>query len=253
MTQKIHIKDVTTKDESKHQSINNMPEYNPKAVPQYLKSVYNWAYLDPKSIKRLDHQWIVWVLLFLNAGRLMNRYLDQVEPGMKVWQVAHVYGTLVQKVAKKCGESGEFHLTDCTPGQLSQAYAKLAPFKNSHITQSDAADFDHPETFDLVCSFMLLHEVPSDKKRAVVDRMLQNMKPGGKAIFVDYHKPKWYWQPFRAILQLVNRTLEPFSNEIWENEIESFATHKAQYHWQKESIFGGVYQCVIATKKSQQD
>ena len=38
----------------------------------------------------------------------MNRYLDLIEPGMRVWQVAHVYGSLVVDVAKKVGKDGTF-------------------------------------------------------------------------------------------------------------------------------------------------
>ncbi len=235
---------------------NNKQAINPKTsndyyenVPDYLKDTYDWAYVDPKCVKRLDHDFIVWPLLFFNAGRLMNRYLNLIEPGMKVWQVAHVYGSLVSDVAKKVGEDGEFHLTDCTPAQLEQAHLKLDGFANTKIIQSDAAVYDPEEKFDLVCNFMLLHEVPTEKKRQIVDRMLNNVKDDGKVVFVDYHQPKKYWQPFRAILQLVNHYLEPFSNELWENDIETFATRRDEFDWHKETIFGGVYQCVIATRK----
>lgn len=217
-------------------------------VPDYLVDTYDWAYVNPKCVRCLDHDAVVWILLFLNAGRLMNRYLDRIQPGMKVWQVAHVYGSLVSDVAKKVGDQGEFHLTDCTPAQLERAHLKLDQYSNSKIIQSDAADYDETG-FDVVCSFMLLHEVPSEKKRAVVDRMLNNVKEDGQVIFVDYHNPKKYWQPFRTILQLVNHYLEPYSKELWENEIETFATRRDEFDWHKETIFGGVYQCVIATRK----
>ena len=52
-----------------------------------------------------------------------------------------------------------------------------------------------------------------------------------------------------VILQLVNYYLEPFSNALWKNEIQSYASRKDEFNWQKETIFGGVYQCVIATRK----
>lgn len=34
-----------------------------------------------------------------------------------------------------------------------------------------------------------------------------------------------------------------------ENDIETFATRGDEFDWHKETIFGGVYQCVIATRK----
>ena len=237
----------------KHQEIS--PQQNISSthkndqVPDYLKDTYNWAYVNPRCSKCLDHDAVVWGLLFLNAGRLMNRYLDRIEPGMRVWQVAHVYGSLIIDVAKKVGDDGEFHLTDCTPVQLELAEKKLAGFANSKVINSDAAEYQADQPFDLVCSFMLLHEIPDDLKAKVVDRMLDNVAENGTVMFVDYHQPKKYWQPFRAILQLVNYYLEPFSNALWENEIQSYARRKDEFNWQKETIFGGVYQCVIATRK----
>ena len=218
-------------------------------VPDYLKEVYDWAYVNPKYVRFLDHDATVWSLLFLNAGRLMNRYLDLIEPGMRVWQVAHVYGSLVVDVANKVGKDGTFHLTDCTPVQLEQAHRKLDVFSQARVIASDAALYQADQHFDVVCSFMLLHEVPEDMKHKIVDRMLDNVTEDGKVIFVDYHNPKKYWQPFRTILQLVNYYLEPFSNALWKNEIQSYASRKDEFDWQKETIFGGVYQCVIATRK----
>lgn len=218
-------------------------------VPDYLTDVYDWAYVNPQCVKRLDHDYIVWPLLFFNAGRLMARYLNLIQPGMRVWQVAHVYGSLVEDVAKKVGDSGAFHLTDCTPAQLERAHIKLDRYANTKIINSDASLYYADQPFDLVCSFMLLHEVPEDLKTKIVDRMLESLTDNGIAIFVDYHNPKAYFQPFRGILQLVNRYLEPFANDLWLNEIESYATHKDQFDWKKETIFGGVYQSVIVTRK----
>ena len=41
-------------------------------------------------------------------------------------------------------------------------------------------------------SFLLLHEVPDETKKAVINRILKSVKVGGKAIFIEYHKAKWY-------------------------------------------------------------
>lgn len=49
------------------------------AIPHYLSETYNWAYINPTSVKFLDNDAIVWSLLFLNAGRLMNRYLKAIQ------------------------------------------------------------------------------------------------------------------------------------------------------------------------------
>lgn len=48
--------------------------------------------------------------------------------------------------------------------------------------------------FTLSLSFLLLHEVPDDTKRKVIDRIMMSVPVGGKAIFIEYHKPAWYRQ-----------------------------------------------------------
>lgn len=217
-------------------------------VPAYMTEVYDWAYVDPSWVRWLDHNIVVKTLLFCNDRRLMKRYLDRVQNGMRVWQVAHVYGDLVQLVAEKVGPEGRFDLTDITPVQIAHAHSKLDAIPQAHIIQQDAALHHAEQPYDLVCSFMLLHEVPEDWKRRVVDNMLANVSEKGEVIFVDYHRPA-IWHPVRYILQLVNRWLEPFANALWQRDIREYASHADDYHWSKETLFGGVYQTVRVTRK----
>src|SRR5574338_744796 len=91
-----------------------------EGVPDYLVDVYDWAYVDPTWAAWLDRRMVVRVLLFGNDVRLMRLYLDEIRPGLKVWQVAHVYGDLVQRAAARVGPAGDFHLTDVTPIQRSE-------------------------------------------------------------------------------------------------------------------------------------
>ncbi|WP_373975647.1 rhodoquinone biosynthesis methyltransferase RquA [Chitinibacter sp. SCUT-21] len=225
----------------------NDPYY--EGVPEYMTEVYDWAYVDPNWVKALDRNIVVKVLLFLNDQRLMRRYLRHIEPGQRVWQLAHVYGDLVQRAAEKVGPHGAFHLTDVTPIQIEHGSKKLKDMPWAKVIRSDAADFAAEGSYDVICSFFLLHEVPDAKKREIVDHMLAQVPVGGKAIFVDYHNPK-RWQPIRYILKVVNHYLEPFANALWENEISSYATNAEQFNWQKETIFAGVYQAVVVTRKS---
>ena len=78
-----------------HSSLAIDPYYD--GVPTYMTEVYDWAYVDPKWVRALDHNWVVRVLLFLNDQRLMRAYLNEIKPGMRVWQLAHVYGDLVTR------------------------------------------------------------------------------------------------------------------------------------------------------------
>ncbi|TDR76656.1 rhodoquinone biosynthesis methyltransferase RquA [Paludibacterium purpuratum] len=212
-------------------------------VPDYMTEVYDWAYVNPRHAALLDRNLVVRVLLFGNDRRLMRAYLERVRPGMRVWQVAHVYGDLVQRVAHKVGVQGLFDLTDVTPVQVAHASRKLSALPQSRVVQADAAEFQGERGYDLITSFFLLHEVPDGKKREVVDNMLRQLPPTGRALFVDYHKPA-PWQPIGWLLRWVNHYLEPFAAALWRHEIRDFATQADRFVWKKRTLFGGVYQIV---------
>ncbi len=222
-------------------------EHKSIPLPAYMEEVYDWAYVNPRNVNKLDHNWIVKTLLFGNDQRLMRAYLNEIEPGQRVWQVAHVYGDLVRRVAQKIGEHGYFELTDVTQIQIEHAKQKLAGVPQAHINHIDAADWQGG-SYDLVSSFFLLHEIPEEKKYEVVASMLRALRPGGKLVFVDYHRPHW-WQPIGWILRGVNAWLEPFAHALWVNEIEHYAPQNTLV-WSKRTIFGGVYQIVTACAPS---
>lgn len=231
-----------------HSTLAVDPYYD--GVPAYMTEVYDWAYVDPKWVRALDHNWVVRVLLFLNDRRLMRAYLNEIKAGMRVWQLAHVYGDLVSLAARKVGPQGVFHLTDVTPVQIEHATRKLADMAWTKVIRSDAADFGGCEDieYDLICSFFLLHEVPENKKHDIVNNMLSRLPKGAKAVFVDYHNPA-RWQPIRYILKVVNHYLEPFAEAMWHNEISHYAAEAERFTWTKKTFFGGVYQCVLVEHK----
>jgi ubiquinone/menaquinone biosynthesis C-methylase UbiE len=93
-----------------------------------------------------------------------------------------------------------------------------------------------------------LHEIPDEEKQQAVKLFLSLVKPGGKVVFVDYHKPRW-WHPLKLITSIVFDTLEPFAKGLWRHEIKDFADRPQEYHWRKERIFGDLFQKVVATRR----
>lgn len=227
------------------------PEFDDyyEQVPDYMTEVYDWAYVDPAWVKQLDRNIVVKTLLFGNDQRLIRAYLNEIEPGMRVWQAAHVYGDLVTRAAQKVGPEGTFHLTDITPIQVEHGTKKLAGLPQARVFWQDAATFAGEGEYDVICSFFLLHEVPDEKKRKILDHLLAKLPKGSKLVLVDYHKPSW-WQPIRYILKLVNLTLEPFADAVWQHDLAHFASKAEQFVWQKRTIFGGVYQIVTVTHRA---
>ncbi|GGY16311.1 rhodoquinone biosynthesis methyltransferase RquA [Paludibacterium paludis] len=220
-------------------------------VPAYMTEVYDWAYVNPDHARLLDRNVVVKTLLFGNDQRLMRAFLARVRPGLRVWQVAHVYGDLVARVAAKTGAAGRFLLTDITPVQVEHAVAKLAAYPHAEVVRADAATYRPAEPFDLIVSFFLLHEVPDDLKCRIVDNMLSQLPEGGEALFVDYHKPA-AWQPIGWLLRGVNAWLEPFACALWRKEIREYASEPERFVWEKRTIFGGVYQIVSVRHRARE-
>lgn len=213
-------------------------------VPGYMTDVYDWCYVSPGRARLLDRNLVVKVLLFGNDRRLMRAYLDEIRPGMRVWQAAHVYGDLITRAADAVGPEGLFRVTDITPVQVEHGARKLDGRPWAAMLRHDAATYaGEGAAFDLICSFLLMHELPDDKKRQVLDHLLAMLPADGVLLLVDYHRPAW-WQPVRWVLKVVNACLEPFADALWGRELSDFASHPERFDWEKRTLFGGVYQVV---------
>ena len=130
--------------------------------------------------------------------------------------------------------------------QVERCRRKLCDFPQASVRLADAGE-PSGEFYDAVCCYFLLHEIPADYKRKVVDALLGSVVPGGKVIFVDYHKPH-FAHPLKVVSSLVFDTLEPFAKELWRNEIAEFASAADGFVWRKQTCFGGLFQKVIASK-----
>lgn len=216
------------------------------ALPAYLCDVYRWAYLDRANARLLDHDAIVAAILLGNHRRLRRALISEIAPGQHVLQAAHVYGCLVQEIARRVGTDGRLDVVEVAPLQAALCRRKLSGLAQARVRLADAAE-PGPPAYDVVSCFFLLHEMPDAKKRAVVDALLARVAPRGKAVFIDYHEPA-SWHPLRWPLGRMFDRVEPFARSLWRHEVRHFATDAAAFSWEKETLFGGVYQRVIARR-----
>jgi len=219
---------------------------NAVTVPAYLRDVYSWAYLDPRNVKLLDRQIVVDTLLFLNARRLMQAAMSHVPVAGRTLMAAHVYGELPVILADHVGPGGTLDVVDVASIQVERCWRKIAHCPWVSVRHADAENPGRGP-YDTVLSFMLLHEVPSEKKSRIINALLDEIKPGGRVIFVDYHDPDRR-NPVRYLLSVVNDLLEPFAKELWTAEIRHFARDASRFAWSKQTYFGGVYQLVEAKR-----
>jgi SAM-dependent methyltransferase len=190
---------------------------------------------------------VVQAILWGNAQRLINTVLNRLKPGDTVFQPAAVYGTFSRQVAGRIGPQGRLEIRDIAPLQVGLTRRKLAGSPHVHVASGDAAD-PADGAYDAVACFFLLHEVPDDVKRQVVPAMLGLVRPGGQAIFVDYHRPHSL-HPLKPIMKGIYYWLEPFARSLWSQEIQTLAgSAAAGFCWSKRTHFGGLYQTVIAER-----
>lgn len=215
-------------------------------LPAYLREVYGWAYLNPTNAGLLDRDAVVSAILLGNNGRLRRALLSEIAPGQRVLHVAHVYGRLIPELASRVGRSGRLDVIDLVPLQVALCRRKLRGFPQAHVRIADAAR-PGDGTYDAVTCFFLLHEIPDDHKRAVVNALLARVVPGGRVVFVDYHEPA-RWHPLRGIMRGLMARFEPFAESLWRHDIADFASERGAFHWEKQTLFGGLYQKIVACR-----
>ncbi len=220
-------------------------------VPEYLQSTYWWAYLHPRAVHIFERQWLVNLILWGNFARLRDAALDEMGETVdgNVLQVACVYGDFTEHLVRRLGAKGSLDVVDVAPIQIQNLQTKLS--RPEHVTASlqDSTNLQFAaESKDSVVVFFLLHEQPADVRRKTMAEALRVTRPGGKLIFVDYHKPK-AWSPFRYLMIPVLTILEPFAMDMWRGEIADWLPNDiAISKIEKKTYFGGLYQKVVITR-----
>lgn len=213
-------------------------------VPLYLSEVYWWAYVHPPAVKVFERQWLVNLILWGNFDRLRDQALQALAgaPDGRTLQVACVYGDLTPRLAGSLGPEGRLDVVDVLPIQLRNLAGKLP--RNAPVTliHANAARIPVEDaSYDRVLIFFLLHEQPEDVRRATLAEAVRVLKPGGKLVIVDYHKPG-IMQPLRALMRPVLARLEPYALDLWREDITAWMPDTPTMDVRKHLFCGGLYQ-----------
>ena len=215
-------------------------------VPEYLARTYAWAYLNPVNVRLLDRDCVANTILWGNYRRLTRAACNEFQRGEHVLQAASVYGSQPEQLAKRLGPAGRLEILDVSELQVRRQRRRLAALPNVTVRLADAA-LPGNGTYDAVCCFFLLHEIPDTYKHRVVPALLARVRPGGRVVFVDYARPQWF-HPLRGLMALINYWLEPYAASLWRHPIRSFAANAVGFSWTERRLFLGLYQVVVATR-----
>ena len=103
--------------------------------------------------------------------------------GMKVLEIGCGTGTNLELFADAgCEVAG----VDLSPSMIDLAKKKLAD--RADLRLGDASEMPFADgSFDLVLSFLTLHEMPTDIRSPVLQEMVRVAGPAGKVLLIDYH------------------------------------------------------------------
>jgi len=216
-------------------------------IPAYLQDHYYWAYISPRNVPLLDREIVVRTILWQQHNKLQRLAFSEIKPGQNVMQPASVYGSFGPNLAKHVGPDGHVDIIDVAKIQVNSTTRKLEPYPWAHAHHANCLQWQK-SPYDVIVCYCLLHEVPEEVKHQVVDHLLNKVEIGSKVVFVDYAKPKW-WHPLKLITSIVFDTLEPFAKGLWRNEIRDYAADADRFNWRRETIFGELFQKVVATRE----
>jgi ubiquinone/menaquinone biosynthesis C-methylase UbiE len=232
----------------KAQAVAISPSLSP--VPHYLSETYWWAYVHPRAIHLFERQWLVNLILWGNFGKLRDAALDVLgleTPGSTL-QVACVYGDLTAKLQQRAAAGSSLDVIDVLPLQLANLARKLPPQSAVNLIHNDSAAMAFETgSYDRALLFFLLHEQPEAVRKATLAQTLRVVKPGGRIVIVDYHRPSPL-NPLYLPMTGILRTLEPYALDLWRRDITDWfpADVKVQ-EVRKTTSFGGLYQMLVIT------
>jgi ubiquinone/menaquinone biosynthesis C-methylase UbiE len=220
-------------------------------IPHYLEAVYWWAYVHPHAVTVFERGWLVNAILFGNYARLRDRALAELGDPVRgtALQLACVYGDLTPRLLARLGPDARLEVVDILPIQLQNLRAKLPDDTRLTLTHGDCSALPHPDaSVDQVLLFFLLHEQPEPVRCATLAEALRVVRPGGKIVIVDYHRPV-AWHPLRPLMSTVFRRLEPYAVDLWQSELADYLPAGLRpTKERKRTWFGGLYQQLVWTR-----
>ena len=216
------------------------------AIPQYLHDTYWWAYVHPNAVRLFERQWLVNLILWGNFPRLRDGALDALGESLdgRTLQVACVYGDFTPRLAERLGADGNLDVVDVLPIQLENLRGKLGTAPGVQLHHGDASSLGFADAaYERVVLFFLLHEVPEDVRRGALAEAMRVLKPGGRLVIVDYHRPA-RWHPLRPLMRFILGHFEPFALDLWARGIEAWLPAGAVVA-EKRTAWGGLYQQLV--------
>jgi ubiquinone/menaquinone biosynthesis C-methylase UbiE len=215
-----------------------------------------WIYKSPFFIRLTDRMFVVSSILLFQYNKLVSCVVKRLNPSLKgkrILQISCAFGNVSEKIAESCArqDAAEFVLTDIMQSEVDNAERKLKRFGSlCTFLKQDATKLEfEDQSFDYVVAFFLPHELPFDKKVKLMEEANRVLKPGGKVVFGEFHKPRL------KILEILGRIyfaiFEPYATEMWDDfDIGKVLEEKTgnPYKIQKDTFLFDNFQVLTAER-----
>ena len=214
-------------------------------LPPYIKDIYSWLYLRPNFYNVLDNSILLNMLTLGSHYFLTEELKKEITPHSHILQIGVTLGSQIEKTYSALGMLGSYSIVDINPRILENFQEKHLE-QHINLIQGDVSKSIKKE-YDTIICYMLLHELPPLTASKVLNNIIKALKPGGKAVFIDYHLPSSY-NPIKYPQRAFNRLYQPFAEALWKKSIKDMTPRPERCQWSQQTYYGGMYQKVVATK-----
>jgi demethylmenaquinone methyltransferase/2-methoxy-6-polyprenyl-1,4-benzoquinol methylase len=174
--------------------------------------------------------------------RLWKRFtIEQAgaKPGHKILDLAGGTGDLAQKFAEQVGDKGEVVLADINHAMLEQGRRRLVDAGvagNLSIAQVDAENLPFADgSFDRITIAFGLRNVTN--KDAALASMFRVLKPGGKALILEFSRPA---EAIKPLYDLYSFKVLPVLGKLVADDDESYQylAESIRMHPDQETLLG---------------
>ncbi|MCH8159928.1 MAG: bifunctional demethylmenaquinone methyltransferase/2-methoxy-6-polyprenyl-1,4-benzoquinol methylase UbiE [Proteobacteria bacterium] len=163
-------------------------------------------------------------LMSVGLHRIWKRYaIDQaaLRPGNVVLDLAGGTGDLTRQIARKVGKEGHVVLADINAAMLEQGRRRLVDAGvagNVSIAQVDAEELPFADrSFDCVAMAFGLRNVTD--KNAALTSMYRVLKPGGKAMILEFSEPS---KAIKPAYELYSFKVLPILGKLIADDADSY-------------------------------
>ena len=214
-------------------------------------------YSNMRLIRLVDFQPVIAAILLFQYDRLVSmitRVLRRMDlRDREVLITSCAFGNVMPRVAHAALRAGarQVQVVDIIDNELLHAQAKMQDMAGMlDFRRGDAMALDLPDgAVDANVIFFLLHELPHERKQAVLVEACRVLAPGGKLFLAEFHRP--HLRVLRALSWTYFKVFEPLGLALWSThdpltQLQAIPGMRCK----RRLVFFGNFQIIVATKSA---